>query len=190
MLAEDSPRPPAPPARSHAARYGLCVAGIRLAFPAGELLEFLPDAPIHRLPLAPPRLVGLVQLRGHPVAVFDFGDTPAPPPGERRPVLVVGEASRAAALMVDEAPRVLSIDEEQPLDVSHGDGQAELAEGFAVGAGASPSLNRSLERVLGPALRDTDGESWWPVEPAGLFELLAGEGEPADGTDAQGIRER
>ncbi|NLD67791.1 MAG: hypothetical protein GX644_03150, partial [Limnobacter sp.] len=56
MLREDSPSPASPPARPGATRYGLCVAGIRLAFPPGELLEFLPDAPIHRLPLAPSRL--------------------------------------------------------------------------------------------------------------------------------------
>ena len=173
MFAEDSPNPPGPPARSHATRYGLCVAGMRLAFPAGELLEFLPDAPIHRLPLAPSRLVGLVQFRGHPVAVFDFGDTPAPQPGERRPVLVVGEPSRAAALMVDDAPRVLVID-----------------EGPAADARPCRNLSRSLERVLGPALRDTDGMTWWPVEPARLFELLAREGEPAHGADAEGMRER
>lgn len=175
MLREDSPSPASPPARPGATRYGLCVAGIRLAFPPGELLEFLPDAPIHRLPLAPSRLVGLVQLRGHPVAVFDFGGTPAPPAGERRPVLVVGEPSRAAALLVDEAPRALVVDE-----AGQGGDDAQAGDGEQPGdtpAGHVPG--RTLERMLGPALRDADGTAWWPVESARLFELLAGEGDPA-----------
>lgn len=88
-------------------RFGVRLGGVAVAMPAGTPLEFVADAAIYPLPLAPARVAGLMQLRGQPLVVLD-ASTPQAARGLRRhDVLVIGQPPRAAAVLVDEAPQPL-----------------------------------------------------------------------------------
>src|SRR5690606_1997128 len=59
-----------------ATRFGARLGGIGVALPAGTALEFVADAAIYPLPLAPARVAGLMQLRGQPLVVLDPSTEP------------------------------------------------------------------------------------------------------------------
>lgn len=92
-----------------ATRFGARLAGVAVAFPAGTPLEFVADAAIYPLPLAPGHVAGLTQLRGQPLVVLDPAKHPAAVRAiTRRDVLVVGQPPQAAALLVDGPPQALA----------------------------------------------------------------------------------
>ncbi|MCM5571948.1 chemotaxis protein CheW [Burkholderiaceae bacterium FT117] len=157
--ATESPGSPAP------LRFGASLSGVPVLFPSGERLEYLPDAAIWRLPLGPRRVAGLMQLRGHPVPVFDASAVAHDAP-LRAPVLVVGATPRAAAVIVDAPP----------------EGVAFQTQGDAGGSGAPLDdtqealiASAGFRRALAEPVRDTQGRRWWPVDTDLLFECLASE---------------
>ncbi|MFA7665442.1 MAG: chemotaxis protein CheW [Burkholderiaceae bacterium] len=166
--AQDSPR---------TRRFGVRIDGLPVVLPEGLLLEFLPRAVVWRLPLAPARVAGLMQLRGHPLPVFDIGRTIEP--GHSHPaVLIIGEPARALALIVDEAPQPVCLQPPGPPgSAANGDADAEPH------ADAEPSdtLLRALAgdficpEALGDARRDESDRLWWPLDPAVLGASLANE---------------
>lgn len=142
--------------------FGVRVAGVGLLLPQGEPLEFIAAAPVYPLPLAGPRVAGLVQLRGHPVVVLNAGAAAATAAGPiaRRAVLVIGSAPDAAGLCVDTPPEPL-----EPLE------PGAVAEGVATPACA-------FLGALGEPVTATAGSGdgiWWRFDARRLFELLAGE---------------
>lgn len=164
-------------------------------FPAGEMLEYLPEVTVWRMPLAPLRVAGLMQLRGHPVPVFDAGRRQGDEAPARAAVLIVGDAARAAALTVESPPMSVEL-----ADGGHGAGDRSRIEGDRVGVAREyaapredaaarederdPGLDAALDELaasvsfraaLGEPLIDRSGQRWWPVSPALLFECLAGE---------------
>lgn len=95
-----------------ATRFGARLAGADVAFAAGTPLEFVADAAIYPLPLAPAHVAGLMQLRGQPLVVLDPAKDPVAVRAiTRRDVLVVGQPPQAAALLVDGPPQALGDDD-------------------------------------------------------------------------------
>ena len=151
--------PTSPPARAGAPlapSFGALIGGVRLVLPAGVPVVYLADAAIH--PLATPRrrVLGLMQLQGHPVVVLDpsvlaSADSPAL---RRRAVLVLGSPGEGGALRVDEPPAAIALGEPLP-----GANRPECAFAQALRDPVADAADRS--RV------------WWHFSPSRLFELLA-----------------
>lgn len=143
-----------PPATRFAARLG----GLGVVLPAGTPLEFVADAAISPLPLAPARVAGLMQLRGQPLVVLDASARSAGAAAiDRRDVLVVGRPPQAAALLVDGPPRPLV------------DGQWHPARDARPDCAFAPALD-----VAGgePGASRAAGEALYEVDPERLFEAL------------------
>lgn len=138
------------------ARFGVMLAGVPVLFPGGVITEFVVQASVYPVPRAPQRLLGLMQVRGQPVPVFDAA---LRPPRElallrRRDVLVVGSGVEAGAVAIDTAPRQLAlISLETPPTVP----ESCFAEAVE-GAYYDPS---EPQRV------------WWQLAPSRLFTILA-----------------
>lgn len=151
---------PTPAGGSGAPSFGLLLGGVRVVLPAGVPVVYLSDVAIHPLAGAPGRVLGLMQLQGHPVVVLEAALSPpaGPPAVRRRAVLVLGATGDCAALRVDEAP-------------------APIALGAAVTGIAAPSC--AFAQVLDSPVADAADASrvWWHFVPARLFEVLAAQSE-------------
>lgn len=164
-------------------RFGVRLAGLPVLLPAGEMLEYLPEATIWQAPLAPARVAGLMQLRGHPVAVFDAARSRGDPAPARAAILVVGEPDRAAALIVDSPPRAVALENDRSAR-GEPEGDGGPAGAAALRANDDAGLEEALDMLaasvpfrvaLDRPVRDCDGRRWWPVSTAMLFEALGGE---------------
>lgn len=137
-------------------RFGVRLAGVPLLLPE-TALEHVQAASVFPLPGAAAGVLGLAQVRGHPVVVLG----PTAPDGQRRSpaprqaLLVIGTPPEAAALAVD--------------------GPSQPVRPGAQQAGAMPPAT-SFAGVLDRAFADADepGVLWWSFEPRQLFEALAG----------------
>lgn len=138
-----------------ARRFGLRVGGVPLLLPE-TALEHVQGASVYPLPGAAPGVLGLAQLRGHPVVVLD----PAPEegrarsPAARHSLLVIGTPPEAGALAVDALPQPVLLGPSRR-------GAAAPAVRFAA------ALDAAFEDAGEP------GTLWWGFEPRRLFELMA-----------------
>ena len=164
MHAPDSCAEPALPIR-----FGVRLEGLPVLLPAGLLLEFVPQARIWQLPLAPVGVAGLTHLRGHPIPVFDPGRWGAGVARREAAVLVVGEPTQAAALLVDEAPLRVEL---------AAVGDACTDPGAALGAMVH---DFPCPAALGEPCVDLAGMPWWPLDPDLLFAGLVGSIDEAAG---------
>lgn len=139
-------------------RFGLHLHGTPIVFEAGEMLEYLVAPAVHRMPLAPRRMRGLMQLRGHPLAVFDVQDSfeTASVPA----VLVIGSSPRCAALVVPGPP--------QPVHLG------PQVDGETAARSADAPSVVFADALAQPRL-DQNGVRWWPVNATALFTILAGD---------------
>lgn len=137
------------------ARFGLRIAGVPLLLPE-EPLEHVASAVVHPLPGAGRRVVGLAQLRGHPVVVVDPGDAaPSARPAElRAALLVIGVPPDAGALLVQAPPQPVRIGEPRP---------------------DAPPPEAPFAAALDGAFADADDPAgvWWHFEARRLLALLA-----------------
>lgn len=78
---------------------GFTVAGQRYALPVASVSRVLPSAPLARVPLSRPSLLGVMNVRGSLLAVFALGDAAQEQAPGQRPgwVVVVGEDLGLAA---------------------------------------------------------------------------------------------
>ncbi len=149
--------------------FGVRVAGVPLLLPQGAPLEYLAAAPVYPLPQAGRGVLGLTQLRGHPVVVLVSGGAAARLSGAipRTAVLVIGEMPDGGAICVDGPPEAVDI------------------AGPAAAAQVPPGcpFADTLEAAFEQAASDTpdDGRSapgpatvWWRFDPRRLFAALAG----------------
>ena len=144
--------------------YGFTLAGVDLLLDPSEDAQFVADATVFPLFLAPPRVLGLIQVRGQPVPVLD-----AAPPARglaQRPsqvqVLVVGDGFDAGALRVDEPPRAVAF------AVSSSQ-QAQTHSGVA----PPPRPECLFAVALREAQLDAAGRWWWRFDAPSLFRALA-----------------
>lgn len=97
-------------------RYGFQVGGICLLIRENTTSEVIEQPPVYRLPNTPVWLLGLVNLRGNLVPVFDVKplfDLKAPEGREKHRLLVLDQGDRAVGIMIDGLPHPASIS--QPL---------------------------------------------------------------------------
>lgn len=90
-------------------RYGISVAGARLLSTRGTLNELVGSARIYPLPRVPTWMLGLINLRGHLVPVFDLASLIEPDAhgAARHRLLVIDRGERAAAVTLDGFPQAL-----------------------------------------------------------------------------------
>ena len=140
--------------------FGVALGGVNVLLPAGVITEFVAQAPIYPVPRAPTRLLGLMQVRGHPVPVFDAAPQASDdwPALGRHDVLLIGTGAEAGAVAVDAPPRAIS-----PLPVAAPGDAPECCFGDAL---TDPHVD--------PA---EPGLTWWLLAPRRLFEVLS---TPAD----------
>lgn len=140
-------------------RFGIEIGGLRLLIPADQAAEFVPQATVWPLPLAPRRLRGVTQLRGQPVTVFDASPRAPehlPVKAERAIVVIDSARSAAAALLLEQPPRALDLE---------GEGRADALR-----------PNTPLAPALLSERQAFDGESrasWWEADFDRLLPLLA-----------------
>ena len=141
-------------------RFGVVLSGVHVLLPAGVITEFVAQAPVYPVPRAPQRLLGLMQLRGQPVPVFDAAEQPDAelPRLRRRDVLLIGTGAEAGAVAVEAPPRPLS-------PVPGGERLPGPAVCFDAALG---------EGYVDPAEPDL---TWWLLDPRPFFEILA---QPAE----------
>ncbi len=182
-------------------RFAIGLAGWTVCLPAAAALEYVARTPLYPVPLAPDAMVGLMQLRGQPVAVFDAkrrpastGSTatstgaihahlPAGPAATRRAmishgdVLVIGALPQAAALLIDTPP--------WPVPAARLPGQPLPPDGAPP---ACPFRAAIVSRCIlhpggtqGEAGRPTGDphdmsgvtDDWYEVDPDRLFRILS-----------------
>jgi twitching motility protein PilI len=137
------------------ARYGYRSGGLSLLVRAGVGTEVLEQAQVAPLPGAAPWLVGLMNLRGLPLPVFDLRAALALPPGDaslaKPMVLVFDKGSDALGLRIDRLPRAVM-------------GARTIA--------APDALPPALAEFCGAAWL-AQGEVWLEFDPQGFFAALA-----------------
>jgi len=134
-------------------RYGVVVAGIHLLSAPGTLNELIASAEIHPLPRVPQWILGLINLRGHLVPVFDLASLidPAPGTSAHRRLLVIDKGERAAAITLDGFPLALDFDR------------------------ASPQPRAAMPEALSTHTRAAyliDDTEWLEIDFEGLFQSL------------------
>ncbi len=102
------------PVERRRARYGFRIGDIGLLIGRDTSSEVLDRMPVYPLPKAPGWLLGLINLRGNLVPVFDMrlmldleqgGDTP-----DQRRLLILGRGEEAVGVMVDGLPQSAATD--------------------------------------------------------------------------------
>lgn len=140
------------------ALFGVRVGGVDVLLPTDQTLEYVAAATTYPLPGAGRRVVGMMQLRGHPIVVLDAGAQPASVRREirRAAVLLVGSVPEAGAVLVDAPPE----------QVVTGDPVHDAARPGSVfdAALTHPARDaRQADRV------------WWHVDVRQMFRILAGD---------------
>jgi len=134
-------------------RYGFIAAGVHWFVPAGLYSELLTHCKIAPLPNAPAHVLGLTNVRGNLVPVYQLEplvDLPSVAPSY---VLVLGELSHAAGLVVAAKPQ--PIPEDRLQEVS-----------------GDPDIADSLRTTVAESLSD-GSRQWHTVDHVRLFSHLA-----------------
>lgn len=150
---EDAVTPNAP-ARAIARRQAVRCGSFGLLVTLGEATELMEARPPARLPGSPPWLLGLANLHGHLVPVFDVAravDESRTVPA-RAHYLVIGRGDRAVAIVIDALPR--RWEEAVPLPTD-----GALPEALAGGVARNAYVQ--------------DGITWFDVDFPRLFERLS-----------------
>ncbi len=145
--------------------FGFTLAGVDLLLDPHDDTQYLADAVVYPLYLAPATVLGLVQVRGQPVPVLDARAAAhglARRSGEVQ-VLVVAGGGDAGALRVDQPPRPVDLGPEA------GDAARALSPDRVV-----PKPECAFSGALRDSLVDVDGRRWWRFDATALFRALAG----------------
>jgi chemotaxis signal transduction protein len=132
-------------------RYGLTIGGQRFLLDLRNPVHVVDVLPSYRLPNTRAWCLGLVNLRGSLVPLFDLAACFELPeaPADRRMMLVLGEGDDAAATLIDGPPRHVLVGENQ-------------------GGAQAPSLHPSVAPHATTAYRLNDGV-WVEVDWQALF---------------------
>jgi twitching motility protein PilI len=99
----------APAERQRRARYGFRIGSIGLLIGQDTSSEVLEQTSIYPLPNAPVWLLGLVNLRGNLVSVFDVKpllELDAGAAQDKRRLLILGRGDKAVGIMIDGLPQL------------------------------------------------------------------------------------
>jgi hypothetical protein len=129
--------------------FGVRIAGVGVLLPTDQTLEYVASATCFPLPGAGRRVVGMMQLRGHPVVVLDAEI-------RRAAVLVIGTVPEAGAVLVDAPPE-----------------QVETGEVASDAARPGSVFDAALSRPSTDA-RHAD-RLWWHTDVRHMFRILAGD---------------
>jgi twitching motility protein PilI len=102
------------PAERRRERYGFQISGMRFLIGQGVASEVLDQTAVYSLPNSPPWLVGLINLRGNLIPVFDaqiFLGLAEHTVSRKRWLLILDRGEKAAGLFVDELPQATPIGE-------------------------------------------------------------------------------
>jgi hypothetical protein len=153
-------------------RFGVSLGNADVLLPSGMAAEFIAEPEIFPVPRAPKGLVGMVQLRGAPVAVFAAGvqfDPNALSTGRNanRPgVLVLGTQGQYGAVLVPKPPVSVNLT------------NAVSGKAFLKAATAHDTVG--VTPWLVPAIRyrvtDASGIHWWELDLGELMQALAASG--------------
>jgi len=93
-------------------RYGFRVGAYNILIDSQTLCEVVKSAPIYRMPNTPPWVLGVINLRGNLVPVFDLVKRlePAASGSEDQELLVLEQGEQAIGIYIDGLPRGLRID--------------------------------------------------------------------------------
>ncbi|MDT3680201.1 MAG: hypothetical protein ROZ64_15355 [Burkholderiaceae bacterium] len=147
--------------------FGVRLAGVPVRLPAGTALEYVAQASLHPLPLAPARIAGLMQLRGQPIVVLDASanretaSTAANVALVPHDVLVVGTLPHAAGLLVDGAPQRL------PAEAATLALPPERVDALA----GCPFFDAIVSHHV-EAAGNEEGAEWYEVDPSRLIAAL------------------
>ncbi len=136
-------------------RYGFSIHGIKLLAPHEAYCELIPDFHPSPLPNAPEHVLGLINLRGNLIPIYQLANVQEK--NRRRSyALLIGQVKNSAALVIDDKPRAVSLEETHETHIT------TETEGF-------PSW-------LKESVTDTvivNGERWHNLNANKLFTLLA-----------------
>jgi len=141
---------------AYEARQGFRIGELALMVRYADGSELTEMPPLYRLPNAPSWLLGIANLHGMLVPVFDLAgwaglDTAAQEPSTRRMLLVLAHGADAAGVVIDGLPRRLRWAQDQKAD-----------------AATAPA--RLAPYVHGAAL--IDGALWFDIDRAALLEAI------------------
>jgi hypothetical protein len=153
-------------------RFGVSLGNADVLLPSGIPAEFIADPEIFPVPRAPKGLVGMVQLRGAPIAVFAAGvqfDPNAFSSGRNvnRPgVLVLGIQGQFGAVLVPKPPVSVNLTD------------AVSGKAFLKAATAHDTVGVTSWLVSAIRYRVTDatGVHWWELDLGELMKALAASG--------------
>jgi CheW-like domain len=147
-------------------RFGVSIGNASVLLPIGVAAEFIAEPELFPVPRAPKGLVGMIQLRGAPVAVFAAGHTnnlQTSRSNARTGVLVIGTLGQFGAVLVNNPPISVTI----PPAVN---GKAILKVASAHEAvGVTPWLARAIRF----GVTDVNGAQWWELDLPELMKGLA-----------------
>ena len=138
-------------------RYGFCIQGIHLLAPQNVYCELIPNFHPSPLPNAPEYVLGLINLRGNLLPVYQLGKQDKHATAEvrhKKYALLLGQASKSAALVIDDKPQAITLRDEN----------------------ISPTTD-SLPEWLSSSIDGSfiiDGTTWHDLDAKALFRHLAG----------------
>jgi twitching motility protein PilI len=155
---DEEPGPTRVP-RIGSVRYGFKVGKMRLLIPSHRVSEVIDTSPIYTLPNSEDWLLGMINLRGNLVPIFDlhrvFGEEPNPETESR--LLTIDKGSEAVGMRIDGTPQAVDT--------------LIRAEGL-------PQLPKVLEGVCGHAYIDGD-ETWAEFDAETFFWSVSGCDRPS-----------
>lgn len=121
------------------------IDGLYLGIDAGVVQEVLREQPVTPVPLAPPEVRGLINLRGQIVTALDLGMKLGLPRADRRMNVVVRTGPEAVSLLVDAIDDVVTLAAED-----HAPVPSTVDPAIAAHLVATGTLDAELLLVLDP----------------------------------------
>ncbi len=147
-------------------RFGVVLGGAPVLLPLGVAAEYIAVPEIFPIPRAPEGLVGMIQLRGTPVAVFAGGlQASATIAGNRAQIragaLVLGTHGQYGAVLISSPPATVELQKSADGTVPH----------QSVTAHDTVGLKVWLTKAIRYGVVDSVGAQWWELD---LQELMQG----------------
>lgn len=139
--------------------YGISIAGLPFILPVGMFCEFFEGVSITPLPNSPSHFLGLTNIRGNVVPVYDLArfienePDPSPVNFQSRKIVQLGKGEDAAALVCHQAPRTFDLT-------------------MAVESATTTSLPAVAQQCIARSLL-VEGHQWHELNYLSLFQSLS-----------------